>query len=129
IIIRAEVIAVVMRRVAVAMMPSMIAMVPAIAVNGRAFDAGALVVTVLAGVIDRHRVFLIGRIRRERAGAGIGRALVHVIVLSRGRREVLEAPTGKAVMAAGAAARIAVGIGRRIGVGRHISLGAGAVAA
>ena len=49
--------------------------------------------------VGRHRVFLVGRLRREHARAAIGRALVHIIILSGGLGEALIGP----VVAAGAA--------------------------
>src|ERR1700756_23511 len=112
IVIGAKVVAVVTRRVAV---------VPAMAVDGGSFDASTFIIAGAGGTLDRSRVFLVERMRRECAGAGISRALVHVIILGDGCREVLKAPASVAVAATGAAAPIAIGIGWHVGVGRHIA--------
>lgn len=71
----------------------------AIAVDPRAIDPGAIIImrgsvgiapaiiaiiirAAAVGVPTRDRAFLVGRIRREIAGAAEGRALVDVIILA-----------------------------------------------
>src|ERR1700739_898487 len=74
------------------------------------------VIVVMMGAIAiigrlRHPTFAIDRIRREIAGAGIGRALIGVIILLRRRSEmILLDGTGQPLVTPAAA--IAAGINR-----------------
>src|SRR6185437_11448808 len=75
-----------------------------------------MVVPAVGVGIDRQRIFLIGRIRRELAGAGIGRALVDIVILGGRLGEVLVGPPA----APATTARTTTGVGRRsVGVGRR----------
>src|SRR3954462_8877935 len=93
----------------------------AVGIGGGRFDRGgaiaiavpiaiATAVAVIAG--RNHRVLTVGRIRREGARAGVGRALVNVIIFRGGLGETLIG----AVAVAGpitAAAGVTAGIDRR----------------
>ena len=71
---------------------------------------GAIAIAVIGGRDDR--VFTVGRIRREGARTGIGRALVHVIIL-RGRLGETLIGAVAVTVSITAAAGVATGIDRR----------------
>src|SRR3954470_6823133 len=89
----------------------------AVGIGGRRFDRGgaiaidvplATAVAVIGG--RNHRVLTVGRIRREGARAGVGRALVNVIILRGGLGETLIGAVAGPVTAA---TGVAAGIDRR----------------
>src|SRR5689334_18457730 len=115
-------VAIVPRRVTVAM-PG--AVMPAISI-AIAMVAVAIAIGPIGMAVThlRKRFFLVAAVGRERTGAGIGRALVDVVVLGGRLGEPLIAPAG----AAGAAAGIAVAVGRHIGGGARIDVASAAAA-
>src|SRR4051794_21141839 len=98
----------------------------AVGIGGRRFDRGgaiaiavpiATAVAVIGG--RNHRVFTVGRIRRKGARAGVGRALVDVIILRGGLGETLIGAVAIAVAGpVTAATGVAAGIDRRDRLGR-----------
>src|SRR3954465_11819856 len=90
----------------------------AIGIGGRRFDRGgaiaiAVPITIATAVAviggRNHRVLTVGRIRREGTWAGVGGALIDVIILSGGLGETLigaVAVAGPITAAAGVAAGI-----------------------
>src|SRR5207249_9976973 len=91
--------------------------------GGRRFDGGgtiSIAVTVIGG--RNNRVLAIGRIRRERARAGIGRALIDIVVLG---RRLGEALIGAIAVPIAAAAGVAAGIDRRDRLARIEAAGHG----
>src|SRR5260370_25784457 len=125
--------AVVIRHRSVARRVSVTRRVVAVMVEARRVIVAAArvpraIVVVWAIAIDR--ALAIGRARRPVAGSGIGRALVHIVILGTivQRSAILHFGIGEPLMrpaAAGVAARIAVGLDRS-GVDRR---GAGGEAA
>src|ERR1700761_132799 len=107
-----------MMGVAIAVMVHPVAVVIAIRTMG-------VMIAVAIAVIGRRGVFLVGRLRRKRTRAAIGRTLVDVVILRRGLGQMLIAIAGDSRAATAAAA-----IGRRrdvallVGVGRRIVGGA-----
>ena len=88
-----------------------------IGIGGRRFDRGGAIAIAAAVAVIGGRddcVFTVGRVRREGAGAGVGRALVDVVVLGGRLGEVLKAPTAitRAITPA-TATRVAAAIDRR----------------
>src|SRR6516164_5133015 len=97
-----------------------IVMAPAVGIDHPALGARAVVGVAAAAIGIGNRVLAIGRIWGERARAGIGRALIDVVILRRGFDEALEAP---ATPAATATTPIAPGGGRHVGDGAEVTHG------
>src|SRR3954451_24474027 len=109
----------------------------AVGIGGGRFDRGgaiaiavpkaiATAVAVIGG--RNHRVLTVGRIRREGARAGVGRALIDVIILRGGLGETLIGAIAVAVAVAGpvtAATGVAAGIDRRDRLARIEAAGRG----